>query len=273
MKIRYTAGVIIAIAVIVVNQLFIQYWLQQKNHEASVLNIAGRQRMYSQRINLMAHQVYLGELSTSALLSEIKEWENAHMALIHGNEELGDTPIESEIIIADLEKLTPQIEKISNKILLQPRVTQSLLLELNEDLDVFLIEMNQIVSLLEIDAESKLNFIVFTEIFLAVISMVIITLEVIFIYKPISEKLRQQVKQLDRNKEALLLRNKRLREIAYLQSHEVRRPLANILGITRLIKLDSKKENLMIYKQQLEESSKQLDEIIHKITKNASTID
>ena len=65
----------------------------------------------------------------------------------------------------------------------------------------------------------------------------------------------------------------RLKEIAFLQSHEVRRPLANILSIVELIqyerelKEDGQCSYLLDY---LKDSAKELDDIIKKITKKAN---
>lgn len=58
--------------------------------------------------------------------------------------------------------------------------------------------------------------------------------------------------------------NKTLRKIAFIQSHEVRRPLANILGLLHLIKTEDPTEKEG-YLALLEQESNSLDDIIHKI--------
>ncbi len=72
----------------------------------------------------------------------------------------------------------------------------------------------------------------------------------------------------------LKLRNQRLSEIAWQQSHEVRRPVANILGIIELIKLQkntvSQEEN---YIPQLEQSATELDRIIRTIVAKTNNLD
>ncbi|MDX1904460.1 MAG: PAS domain S-box protein [Thermonemataceae bacterium] len=60
-------------------------------------------------------------------------------------------------------------------------------------------------------------------------------------------------------------KNQKLTEIAFIQSHEVRRPVANILGLVSLIdKRNLDRSNLEIV-EHLEKSTRDLDEVIHKI--------
>ena len=65
----------------------------------------------------------------------------------------------------------------------------------------------------------------------------------------------------------LLKQNETLRQIAWQQSHEVRRPVANILGLINLIKMDkaSTQEEKEQYLNYLFQATQELDEIIHKI--------
>lgn len=60
--------------------------------------------------------------------------------------------------------------------------------------------------------------------------------------------------------------NKRLLEIAWIQSHELRAPLANVLGLLELIKIDqSSAEMREAYLHKLEAEALALDAIIHKV--------
>lgn len=70
----------------------------------------------------------------------------------------------------------------------------------------------------------------------------------------------------------LLEQNQALKEIAWQQSHEVRRPLTNIISMCDLIKddLTASREELSEYISLINESSKSLDQIIHKIVSKAT---
>ncbi|MDX1903257.1 MAG: histidine kinase dimerization/phospho-acceptor domain-containing protein [Thermonemataceae bacterium] len=73
-------------------------------------------------------------------------------------------------------------------------------------------------------------------------------------------------KKLSKQSEALF-------EIARKQSHEVRRPLANILGICSLLQDDSKlsEKERSDYIKYLKQSSEELDEMIHSIVRLTNT--
>ena len=72
------------------------------------------------------------------------------------------------------------------------------------------------------------------------------------------------------------IQNKKLKDIAWKQSHEVRAPLSNIMGLVILLKtnlnLEDDEENSKIINY-ITESTKKLDEIIHDIVDKTSQLD
>jgi|GEM_PF-2200525 len=62
----------------------------------------------------------------------------------------------------------------------------------------------------------------------------------------------------------ILNQNERLRQIAYMQSHEVRRPLSNIMGLINLI-IEDHENNKLAYLKLLAESCEDLDGVIKKV--------
>ena len=78
------------------------------------------------------------------------------------------------------------------------------------------------------------------------------------------------VKNITERKEnelKILKQNETLRQIAWQQSHVIRRPVANILGIIKLLKGDKKpsREEQEKYLDYLYQSTEELDKVIHKI--------
>ncbi len=64
----------------------------------------------------------------------------------------------------------------------------------------------------------------------------------------------------------ILNRNKLLERIAFIQSHELRRPVADILGLIMLIKeQDTSSQDLKIWIEHLEKAAEDLDNVIHNI--------
>jgi PAS domain S-box-containing protein len=59
--------------------------------------------------------------------------------------------------------------------------------------------------------------------------------------------------------------DEKLRKIAWNQSHQVRGPLTDILGILNILKMDISEEEKITLMEQLETAAKQLDQVIHKV--------
>lgn len=81
-------------------------------------------------------------------------------------------------------------------------------------------------------------------------------------------KLRETRKELIKNKDILEVKNKTLEEYAFIISHNIRRPLANILGLTELLNTSEIKEsntNEIISK--LKQSAEELDGLVKKSNK------
>lgn len=65
--------------------------------------------------------------------------------------------------------------------------------------------------------------------------------------------------------------NKQLLDIAWIQSHELRGPLANIMGIMQLIQLKQHDaETLELYHEKMMEATHLLDQVIHKVVEKSA---
>jgi PAS domain S-box-containing protein len=82
------------------------------------------------------------------------------------------------------------------------------------------------------------------------------------------------ISKIKEAEERIAQQNEVLRLIAWKQSHQVRRPVANILGLIQLIKDDFEKESsfLQDYLNYLEQSTEDLDEIIKEIVRLSNDI-
>jgi signal transduction histidine kinase len=76
------------------------------------------------------------------------------------------------------------------------------------------------------------------------------------------------------SEELLKAKNEKLAEIAFLQSHIVRKPVANVLGLINLIKMDDQVDlSKSNYIPTLEAAAKELDIAIHEIILNTNDIE
>ena len=78
--------------------------------------------------------------------------------------------------------------------------------------------------------------------------------------------IRFVINERKKAEELLLSNNNSLREIAWLQSHELRKPLANIKGLVELIQMGAKEKVNEELIAGLIQSTEELDQVIHKIT-------
>jgi PAS domain S-box-containing protein len=69
-----------------------------------------------------------------------------------------------------------------------------------------------------------------------------------------------------KNKEQETIRqNEKLREVAWLSSHEIRRPLANIIGLANLMKVSPYMDEKLRILDNINQSAGELDQIVHAI--------
>ncbi|MEM8968147.1 MAG: PAS domain-containing protein [Bacteroidota bacterium] len=201
MKRRYVVGIFIAALILIGNQIFIQYWLAQKKYDAKAINLAGRQRMLSQRINLSFYRLIEGTTTIDTLQNLMEEWKTAHHALLQGSPAI-ESVEEPEAKVLLLQ-LSANIDFVDRQLTESDMATASNLSAITENQSTFLRSMDRVVNLLEQESERKLRFIVVTEILLMLLSLTVLTLEVRYIYMPIEKTLNQallKVKEQSRNK-------------------------------------------------------------------------
>jgi len=76
----------------------------------------------------------------------------------------------------------------------------------------------------------------------------------------------QDITKLKEKEFEILEKNKKLREIAFLNSHEVRKPLANILGLIKLLEEEIGSHEILTL---LKQSGCELDQIVNQIAKKS----
>jgi len=72
------------------------------------------------------------------------------------------------------------------------------------------------------------------------------------------------------NEQKILEQNEALRKIAYMQSHQLRKPVASILGLMNLLKLEETESNSAVLSM-MEQAVLELDDTIHDIVKSTET--
>jgi len=243
---------------VLVNQVFIQYFLSRKRQDAKTINIAGRQRMLSQKLNLY-YYTFLDDPSSKAKLKETQElWFKSHYALLYGSEEMKLAPIKNGKAREKLNKLSAVIERNKTMITQLDSISRDSLKLINVMQAGFLKEMDSAVLLLEEEAQGKLQFVIIIEILLAVISLAVLYLEFMFLIRPLMQRLITKNVVLEKT-------NKKLEKAVFMQNHVIREPLTTIMMLLRIIKKEDDVTKKMVHLKHMQSLTTKIDSSIKEV--------
>lgn len=215
-----------AIAVsVILSQILIRNHLSNQETDSSVINVAGRQRMLSQKLtkNIVSLTSEKTLEERIALKNRIKEtlnvWELSHHALQNGNDSLGLPDTNSPDVKARFAVLNPVFDKMSF-------ATQTIISEIEEspELDLsslntevnivrenegdFLLMMDDIVNQYDLEAEKKVAWLRRLESWLTALTLLILFAEFLFIFWPAAKSVKSVLSEL-------LYAEKRAKKMAY----------------------------------------------------------
>lgn len=246
----YLRAITITVCLIIANQAFIQYWLYQKKGDAEVINLAGRQRMISQRLvnlNLPSHSGNTISNDSNEKIELYRNWSQVHQDLLDRHNTTGFSFISNEEIYKDLTAITPLIAKVKEFAESSHEAFDQIAFEaFRQNQDLFLIEMNKIVSKIEHQSRLKLTIVVWIELLFALFSLIMVYYEINFVFKKISQDLTVQNLKLKES-------NEMLEQYAYLAAHDLRSSVQNIINFSKELqestegKLDTDEHDYLQY--------------------------
>lgn len=219
LRLRYLLAITIIAILVVASHLMLDFSNRKAKFDSRLINIAGRQRMLSQKItkcvfgltiekNSLDRELYLKELKESLQL-----WEKSHNGLINGDDSLGVPGKNSEEILELFEKLDKSFTEIKKNIDELIQLTQNsssnndqlelLLKNIRKNEQEFLPLMDQIVFQYDLEANKKIQFTKNISIYLGIITLFILFLEALFIFKPLENKLSKTIENISSNEDNL----------------------------------------------------------------------
>nr|WP_297919850.1 ATP-binding protein [uncultured Allomuricauda sp.] len=198
---------------IIVAQILIQQHLNLQLNDSRVINVAGRQRAFSQK--LVKEVLLFGNTEPASKAREkiqnnLKQtlfvWKTSHSGLQNGNDSIGLPKETNKVIMKLFADLNPHHKAMVNaaEIILKERMdedisplayeTQLEVLLANES--VFLNKMDAIVNEYDALSKEKLQKLKFKEYLLLALSLLILFLEVVFIFRPLSIQIRETISKL-----------------------------------------------------------------------------
>ncbi|MFS4467391.1 ATP-binding protein [Maribacter sp. 2210JD10-5] len=242
-KLRYAIFILTVVVTIILNNIIVQHNIDLQLSDAKVINMAGRQRMLSQRIakEILLKDGLSGDESKDELKVLVSEWENTHNLL-----KSGDAGIENT---TQVDSLFQQLEPYYSQILQASETTLKAIetypsgkakeYVLNSE-SHFLKIMDQIVMEYQKSAETKLKKTKNIVLLLSCISILVLLGEFIFIILPFFNRLNEKNRDLAQS-------NARLSDFAHITSHNLLGPISNLNSLLHIYKIvpEEEKEEVM----------------------------
>lgn len=199
-----------AIAIsLLTSQFLIRRYLSDQEDDSRLVNVAGRQRMLSQKLS---KEVLLLSLSNSeeknksladSILDTKTVWENAHNALQFGDEKLGLEPGNSPEISKRFEEIQPYFDEVissTESILTLSRTNtadslafQQELIEMQSNANEFLARMEGIVNQYDYEAKEKVSSLQRLELIITLFTLLVLLGEFLIIFWPSAKAMRQSI--------------------------------------------------------------------------------
>lgn len=200
---------------VIFGQYFIKQFLEDQKSDGRVINIAGRQRMLSQRLTkcLLILSISTDSVEIKKRHKELKEvfmlWKKSHIALQKGdsllqipanfNSDSVKTAFQKisqnhEIMLESARKIIENFGKTNFKEIIAQELTHIL-----ENEGIFLKGMNQIVEIYDQESGQKVLFLEKIQIVLTITTILILFLEGMFIFRPNVKNLSNYIKVLEQN--------------------------------------------------------------------------
>jgi hypothetical protein len=260
---RLTTRYILALSTIallaLLGQIVIQSTLQQQSSDALVINIAGRQRMLSQRLSkaALALEVFPGASARLQNARELREvtqlWQRSQEGLQHGDAALGlpgkNSPVVQQLF-ASIDPAYRIMVQASGELLRLALVddnhassvpVSAFLPALQRILSAqagFLTGMDHIVTQYQLEAQDHVVHQRILELILFVLTLLVLLLEGLFVFRPAGHRLRQTIADLLRANEHLTrseITRKRAERILALNealaASQLQRPHARIVAL------------------------------------------
>lgn len=216
---RYTLALSIIAFLVLLSQGMIQFTIYSQQDDSRIINIAGRQRMLSQRINKAVFGLYISPESHNQarylkeLETSLNLWERSHRGLLNGDKELGLPGKNSETIIDMFQGISGQHQAMVDaaasirRLASQPAYDREELLPFIHIIQAneadFLKGMDAIVFQYDAESKQKIAFIKMVEIVILGVTFFALTMEVLFIFRPAQRQIEAAIEEIETSQKNL----------------------------------------------------------------------
>nr|WP_255352029.1 type IV pili methyl-accepting chemotaxis transducer N-terminal domain-containing protein [Cellulophaga sp. Hel_I_12] len=210
-------------------QSVVQYSLDKQKSMASVLNMAGRQRMLSQLVMKNFYECMYQTCDYSEMSIALNKLERTNKILQEGNSEIKLAILQHPEIQKTFKELEPHLNYILLNLKDFNNYNQIPISKLKTEVESALAKMETIVSQFQKVSEQEINTLKIIEYELAALSLLILLFEIFFIINPAIRKISVQ--------------NKKLKDISWHQSHAFNSHMQNLRDLQHVLKIEKKLNN------------------------------
>ncbi|MCL7761975.1 type IV pili methyl-accepting chemotaxis transducer N-terminal domain-containing protein [Polaribacter sp. Z014] len=197
---------------VIISQIFVRNHLETQKSDSTVINVAGRQRMLSQKLTkeIVSLSDYSDKKNRLRLKKNILEtlylWQLSHYSLQKGNDSLGLPEQNSDKIKSKFIAINPvfeTIQKASKSILKKLENPTISIDELSSEIEKvthnegsFLLMMDEIVNQYNVEADKKIDWLKKLEFLLMSFTLIILLGEFLFIFWPTAKSVKATLSEL-----------------------------------------------------------------------------
>ncbi|GAB5518706.1 MAG: hypothetical protein RhofKO_09570 [Rhodothermales bacterium] len=267
MTVRYVAALTAIVLIVLGAYRFVDQTLAHNASSGITIDLAGQQRMLSQKITKAALSLRHATMPEQRaahyqeLISAYDLWQRSHTALRTADGTLGIIKAPSSATQVLFDELTPSLNAISEAVATiradfddhsfgapSPDAEQAISV-ISDQEDVFLALMHRIVGRYAAESEARLSHMM--HIITVISSVLLLTLAFIayFVFRPMVNQVAGSMKALEENNDHLSLANNALQKATEAarsavkakstflanMSHEIRTPMNGVIGMTTLL--------------------------------------
>ncbi|KXJ60825.1 MAG: two-component system sensor histidine kinase [Alteromonas sp. Nap_26] len=254
---RYIAALLLTASLVSLSFTVIYNLISAQKQDAEIINIAGQQRMLSQRIALLA--------STGRICGSYKEKQylsNALATFNNNHQRLISIPSLSPVIHnvyfgeKALDTRVEQYTQWAQGLFSAPTCDIPQLYSI-EKVTQLLSDLDYVVDLFEREASARVDTVASVEVYLWLGTLLLLLIEAIFIFSPLDKAVRDSIKNLTTLKNQAEIAEQEARraskaksEFLSSMSHELRTPMNGLFGMIELALDNPEKSNVYLKKAQ-----------------------
>ena len=244
---------LIAIALLISGSaLLLQYGFSVQRYDAKIINMAGKQRMLSQKIAWHSNALLSSRIDvathTNSLEHSLAQFKTAHEVLLtkQGSSYRYLTPELVKLYFAEPANLDSEVNEFiaqASWLLYQKGEVDTQVLNVAH-VENLLAKLDRAVTLFEQHAVKKVNRVSNLELLCWLVAMVLLLVELRFVFMPMEKEVERTLTALQKQKDFVAQMSQNKEHFIARASHEFRTPLQGLITSIDELTIDSEQQNI-----------------------------